>query len=91
MSKVLVTCPACDGKKTVPITMNGMRHSMECHICDGVGEVTPEKKAEFDTFRAIWCRCDKPESPRFFDDGEHPEFDKHHWRCTACEKITQIG
>lgn len=39
-----------------------------------------------------WCSCDEPdfENSTFFDDGEHEELYKHHWRC-SCGKITQIG
>jgi hypothetical protein len=39
-----------------------------------------------------WCQCDEKDfdNSTFFDDGEHDELFKHHWRC-SCNKILQIG
>lgn len=39
-----------------------------------------------------WCSCKTPsyDNMKFYDDGEHPELYKHHYRC-QCGKIYQIG
>lgn len=39
----------------------------------------------------LWCQCDGIKDPKYWDDGEHPDLYKHHWRCGDCEKIVQIG
>lgn len=38
-----------------------------------------------------WCECNVDYDQDFYDDGEHEECHKHHWRCSECKKITQIG
>jgi len=35
-----------------------------------------------------WCSCDEHHEQDFVDDT--PKM-KHHWRCSECKKITQIG
>ena len=40
-----------------------------------------------------WCSCEHQnrfDNAKYFDDGEHEEVYKHHWRC-QCGKILQIG
>ena len=50
----------------------------------------PETKEEDD----FWCKCEQPTDWDFWDD----EFDdegklvsKHHYTCSICKKVTQIG
>ena len=39
-----------------------------------------------------WCQCDEPGESDFKDDGECScGVEKHHYHCTACGKLTQIG
>ena len=39
-----------------------------------------------------WCQCEGIGEVLFFDDGERPEGPfKHHYRCSKCDGITQIG
>jgi hypothetical protein len=40
-----------------------------------------------------WCECTNEDAPDwiFIDDDVHPTIGKHHWRCSKCLKITQIG
>jgi len=40
-----------------------------------------------------WCSCpdSEPFTTTFYDDGEHPNLHKHHYRCNDCNGITQIG
>lgn len=42
----------------------------------------------------MWCSCDEPGDPEFHDDGEGTGpycCGKHHYHCSKCGKITQIG
>ena len=41
----------------------------------------------------FWCLDDEHQNAdvNFFDDGEHEECFKHHYRCVICNKIKQIG
>ena len=40
-----------------------------------------------------WCSCplNNLGTSRCYDDGEHPNLHKHHYRCNDCNGITQIG
>ena len=40
-----------------------------------------------------WCTCEDRDiyDTEFWDDGEHEHVYKHHYRCSDCGKITQIG
>lgn len=38
-----------------------------------------------------WCYCKKNHEWFFIDDNVHPTITKHHWRCSKCNNITQIG
>jgi len=41
----------------------------------------------------MWCECEDDQDPDWYyvDDNVHPQVKKHHWRCSKCHKITQIG
>jgi len=94
------TCPTCKGSGYQTITVidhtkeNGRSsHQTKCSLCEGRKVVD---QATFDIHNlemAMWCDC--PEDTilhsTYFDDGEHPNVFKHHWRCKICGKITQIG
>ena len=52
-------------------------------------ESAKEAKAEMDK---LWCKCkDSNHGAYYVPDNQHPECDKHHWRCNSCKKIVQIG
>ena len=40
-----------------------------------------------------WCECKIEGNDEWFfvDDDVHPTIAKHHWRCSKCSKLTQIG
>jgi len=40
-----------------------------------------------------WCQCDEYHDEIYYDDNSplSKEAMKHHWRCSNCNKITQIG
>jgi len=52
-------------------------------------EAAKEAKLEMDK---LWCKCKGQDNGAYYvPDNVHPECDKHHWRCTKCKKIVQIG
>jgi RecJ-like exonuclease len=101
----LTDCPRCkgSGKITLHVTTIavGAKPAEEtsripCRDCHGSGKVTPEEaeriRSFIEAYKEIWCRCGNPSGQvDFYDDGEHPEISKHHYRCRDCGKVTQIG
>lgn len=90
------TCPRCNSKKTITITVhqNGgtSTETLPCITCEGHGDVTDGQYANYKAEQEVWCRCGNPSGEtQFYDDGEHPEIAKHHWRCGDCSKVVQIG
>ncbi len=90
-------CPQCKGKKEITCTVHesgkkDTEFTMPCVTCKGKGELTDaEYRAEI-KFRKSWCQCgNKSKEVRFYDDYEHPDCSKHHYRCGDCGKILQIG
>ena len=70
----------------------GTTTELDCVVCDGTGEIDEEtaEMAEFE--KNMWCECGNPsEGVDFYDDGEHPEISKHHYRCQDCGGVVQIG
>ena len=92
-------CTICEGsgKQTVTISTfgepeNDTSFESNCIGCDGEGEVTEEQAALIEFEKNMWCKCGNPsEDVDFYDDGEHPEITKHHYRCKDCKKVVQIG
>lgn len=92
----MTTCPTCTGKKTITATIvEGSKETafvMPCHSCSGQGTVTETVKRQINRAVESWCRCGNPSGgTRFYDDGQHAECRKHHWRCNDCGKIVQVG
>ena len=91
------TCTVCEGrgKQTTTVTVHGEKgessFEMDCLWCKGTGQMTEVQEAEHREFCEMWCECEEPGDPRYYDDGEHPAMHKHHWRCRECEGVTQIG
>ena len=93
-------CPKCNnGKQTVEVTeikpegRSVTKVEITCITCNGSGQIEKRKlKAQERAFNAFWCRCGNPsEEIDFFDDGQHPGCEKHHYRCRDCGKVTQVG
>lgn len=96
-----IPCSVCKGKAT--ITLRIVDHiagkapetkppvQLPCIHCNGTGYMTPEQVAQHEWEQAQWCRCSDIHDSTYYDDGEHPDCHKHHWRCDACGLITQIG
>lgn len=38
-----------------------------------------------------WCEHPEHEDVYYVPDNTHKDVRKHHWRCTTCKKIKQIG
>jgi len=52
----------------------------------------PNFKEEMEKEKELWCSCPEQDgSIDYYQDGEHPELDKHHYRHRKCGKIVQIG
>lgn len=55
------------------------------------GSLEAAKKAKLEMDK-LWCKCKVQDNGAYHvPDNVHPECDKHHWRCTKCKKIVQIG
>ena len=68
----------------------------ECMQCEGEGVMTLEQRESQEAWRKLWCRCDeKEESDVYYHDNYEGEEDicpdKHHWHCSSCKQIRQIG
>lgn len=94
-AKVRTTCPKCKGtgKLKCHVSENGKQFDVElnCVYCNASGTVSAEELAQIRFEENMWCRCGKSEAPIFFDDGQHPEVAKHHYRCEHCSHVVQIG
>ena len=65
-----------------------------CVVCDGTGEIDQETADMVEFERNMWCECEKQKKKHytvFYEDGEHPEIYKHHYRCPFCDGVVQIG
>lgn len=97
----LEKCPACDGTgkmsiKFMEFSSKGVKTNppvaIDCIWCKGIGTVDKKQLAEMESYAKMWCKCDNPsEEADLSEDGEHPDLIKHHWRCSNCGKVKQIG
>jgi hypothetical protein len=92
-----VKCTVCDnGKITITIKETGksdQKWITDCMECEGTGEITKEQAADIEREKNMWCKCGKSDDAgvTYYNDGEHSELYKHHYRCNACGKVVQIG
>ena len=92
-------CPQCSGSGKIQYTVHEgigpnatkTEHEMTCILCKGFKTVSDAVMKVFKYESTMWCECDKETIVTFYDDGEHPELSKHHYRCKVCDKVTQIG
>lgn len=98
----MVTCPKCKGKKEMEVICHqiidgkkdeGHRFTMECVTCHGMGKIT---NSYLNAIRGFWCKCEIPPEHEkgeiiFYNDGEHPDVQKHHYRCAKCKRVVQVG
>lgn len=91
-------CYICKGRGVIPmqaveIGEGGERIPLPiveigCVVCNGTGKVGVGSKEAWDNF---WCRCDEVGDGIYYHDGEHPDCFKHHWRCSKCGRVIQVG
>lgn len=93
-----VVCPTCLGEKKQTITMTiwgsnerPITTVIDCISCNGTGEVSTEYARALKKHEEDWCSCKKSTGPRYLKNGEDKRCRKHHYRCTTCDKIVQIG
>lgn len=90
-------CLRCkSGKITITMSTYGSSKpdsitELECFHCEGSGKVTLSKHRSQKYANNMWCKCEEEYDADYYKDGEHDELSKHHWRCTNCQKVTQIG
>ena len=88
-------CPKCEnGKMSVKMIENGVTTEsfIKCVFCDGTGDLSKEEIQDIKDEEDEWCTCGNPsDGVDFYDDGQHPNLHKHHYRCKDCNKIVQIG
>lgn len=100
----MVSCSGCEGKKTIEVqtTIFGSDEpasvtTMRCVVCDGEGEINIEDRLAIIAHENDWCKCKLSDDEwlgaqtDYYEDGEHPDCYKHHYRHRACGGITQIG
>jgi len=67
-------------------------HYSDCYFCGATGIVDQTFVDAFNEQKKMWCECGNPsEETDYWDDCEHPDLSKHHWRCRDCGKVVQVG
>lgn len=89
----MVPCHCKNGKMTIKVSEYGVpgEQAIEitCIDCRGTGQLTEHQAAVIEASKHIWCQCPIEDCRSIF----HPDSPgvKHHWTCTTCGKVTQIG
>lgn len=64
-------------------------------MADEAGMTVPEYLASMKRhIKKNWCSCEEQGDPIFHNDGETPWKScerKHHYHCSKCKKLTQVG
>lgn len=95
MSNKCLECKG-EGEVEITVTIHGSTEppqvsKIECVWCDGSGVMDQETKEEWLYEKNMWCECKEKTDAYYVPNGEHDEIEKHHWRCTKCKKVKQIG
>jgi len=81
-----ITCQGLPGDGVEPV-----KSQITCVVCDGTSQVSKRTLERIEFEKNMWCKCDHETGTKYYDDGQHPEIHKHHWRCTSCKQVKQIG
>lgn len=99
-------CPTCKGSKKMTVTAqlyNGKGFTpqppveMDCFTCNAKGFLTQAEVDEKEAAKKIWCKCEDHPYAIHHEDGDTQEYpggfiiDKHHYSCTKCGLVQQIG
>jgi len=89
-------CPTCkNGKITLSVETFGEEgieeYEIDCIDCKGTGIISNAKNKQLEFQKNMWCKCEQSTGPKYYANGKHPELHKHHYRCTTCKGVVQIG
>jgi len=88
-----VKCPDCKGtgQLTITVVENGksQEEQIGCIYCNGTKRITRERLRQREEEAKLWCRCEEPEESQFV--GESSVCTKHHYTCSKCHGILQVG
>lgn len=88
-------CPDCKGTGTVHVTVHTDSRidemDLTCVTCSGRKTVPDATAAAYRAFQDSWCKCPKPGVGVYYSDGARLDCRKHHYRCSLCDGILQIG
>lgn len=91
----MIKCLCCkgSGEQILSVHENGKvtPFKMNCVWCDGKGKMTDEEHEDYLYEQNMWCKCKVETGTRYYENGEHSKIHKHHYRCTKCKKVKQIG
>ena len=90
-------CSTCNGtgKKTITVRTYGSKEpptffETDCFSCDGAGTINKRQAAAIEFEKNMWCKCTTRTNSYYVPDGKGI-ITKHHYLCSSCDKITQIG
>ena len=92
-------CPVCKGSGKMTITLSEWGSDkpdeiseISCVHCGGSGNMSDEDLELHNEEVAMWCECgNENDRVDYYEDGEHPDLHKHHYRCRKCKGVVQIG
>ena len=94
-------CSVCSGSGIIHCSIStfGSTKPVEqidinCIDCRGRGTITSDIVKMIEKRNTIWCDCPDTSLDRGFyyvSDGVSTVCAKHHWCCSTCKKIIQVG
>lgn len=92
-------CPTCEGTGEIRYRVEEwsenpsiVEQSSPCFDCRASGYVNTETLKKIKYEENMWCECEEQNDDAYYvPDNEHEFVKKHHWRCSECKKVVQIG